>query len=179
MHLLLDADATLAMRSLSLWQLVLDSSAALTMTGYVARSELTSIWSSELEAHTKSGRLRVEDVVARTPAWTRRKHLIEVEGADKGEAEALAWVLETRPEPPPWFVSVDARARQLAAKHEVPAFDLGELAALLVARGLADEPVVRAKIAVWDDRAQQRGRPHAWVDLGTTFAALLAWARTV
>ena len=168
MRLLLDADAVLAMSKLSLWELLLAAEVELFLTGYVACHELSTLWSARLEPLVHSGRIRVEDVIAKTPAYSRRRELQKA-GADKGEAEAVAWATGIPLEKRPTFVSCDARARELAASVGVEAIDLGDLAALLIVEERATETEVTAKIATWDDTKQQQGRPARW----TTVAASL------
>jgi len=94
---------------------------------------LNSIWSSELEPLVKAKRVAIHEVVTRTPANDTRKTFIAA-GVDKGEAEALAWLVH-QPECPV-FVSVDRRALTEARDKGLICADLGELAALLIARGL-------------------------------------------
>ena len=69
--------------------------------------------------------------------------------------------------------AVDRRALTEARAKALVCADPGELAALLVARGLVGENVVREKVAVWDDKTQQVGRPLGWKSVDVTFPELV------
>ena len=177
MRLLLDADATLALRKLSLWKLLLASSAELHITGYVAQHELSSVWSSELEPLVLAGRIVRHDVKAKTPEYAKWRELQRA-GADKGEAEAIAWASALAKTSRPTFVTADHGAAKHARREGVEAFDLGELAAELIVSEVVLPSEVRAKIAVWDDVSQEQGRPHGWTTLAQSLPALLARRRS-
>ena len=164
MRLLLDADATLALSRLSLWELLLTTDVDLLLTGYIAKHELSSMWSAKLESLVAEGRVALHEVRVKTPAYAKWRELQRA-GADKGEAEAIAWAVCEPKATRPWFVSADHRARKLAANERLEAFDLGDLAARLILAGALPEAAVIAKIAVWDDNRQQQGRPVGWVSV--------------
>ncbi len=104
--LLLDTDAFLCLRKLGVLALVCSARGRndpLLLTGYVARTELSSI-ATERSAMEASGCLRVHDVVARTPAAERWKRFRR-ERIHKGEAEAIAFALDSDRDTRPVFVS--------------------------------------------------------------------------
>lgn len=165
MRLLLDADATIALRKLSLWTLILASEVELVMTEHIARHELSSLSQELTELETRR-RIEVHRILTKpvdNEANVLRKELHRA-GADKGEAEAIAWAATLGGEKP-IFVSVDARARVYASEQNLDAADLGDLAALLILERVLDQEDVEDKVRVWDDSTQQQGRPKDWKGL--------------
>lgn len=176
MDLLLDADATVAMRGLSLLSRILESDAAVSFTGYIYEHELRK--PEYLEAHNASNRISVHHVLVRTPADASRRTLIRDERLDKGEAEAIAWLLDDPARAERFvFVTLDVRARKLALKRRLCAMNVAELAAGLVVAELLDVEVVRTHLSVWDDARNQSGRPKKWQDFDTDFTHLLGDVR--
>lgn len=158
--LLIDTDAFLALRSLSVLR---EMQAAQVLTGvivmcqYAALHELCDI-SAEIAAFKLSGHLSVKEVERRTPADRLYRQLKDT-GVDKGEAEAIAWAASLPEADRPLFISVDRRARVAAVKQDVRAGDVMDRVVLLVEDGVLLKETARAKLAPWADREQQRGRP--------------------
>lgn len=169
---LIDSDAFNAMRSLGLLPELcarLPADQPLLMLGYPANVELNPL-QREIAALKASGKLVVHDVVKKSLAGERMKKLIRL-GADKGEAEAIAWAVETfeRPERP-IFVSVDVNARKHAVNNQLVAVDLMGAIVEWVEEGLLERARAEALTVVWDDRAQERGRPSDYVTFEHTYA---------
>ena len=113
---LIDSDAWLALRKLSVLELMICADALpgpLLLCEYAARHELSSI-SSELSTLEQKTHLRVHSVSERTKKQQIRD-LIK-KGTDKGEAEAIVWSLAQERGSRPCFVSVDREARRMARK---------------------------------------------------------------
>ncbi len=171
MELLLDADATINLRSLGVLEVLLKSDITLTWTSYVFENELSSL-QAELGPLRMSRRLHVAEVRTRTTAHALYKQLKQ-DGVDKGEAEAIAWSrnnVETRG--PRFFVSDDGHARA-SAGDDPPAIRSAECVALLVATGRLKLHRARELLSVWDDRSQHQGRPKRWQSFDSDFAPLL------
>jgi hypothetical protein len=174
-ELLLDADATVAMRGLSLLRCLLETGVSVAFTGFIYDHELRR--PAELELHRARGRVRVHHVFGRTEADQRRRRLLSEDRLDKGEAEAIAWLLEARTNVM-WFVTLDQRARQVARANGVFAVDVAELAAGLVVAKVLDHDIVRTHLCVWDDVRNQSGRPRKWGLFDDDFPRLLADIRS-
>jgi predicted nucleic acid-binding protein len=122
------------------------------MTEYVARHELSQL-AREVAALEAAGALRIEPLEAKNADFRRLRQ----SGADKGEAEAIAWALAQNPRP--CFVSVDKGARRLARENRVVAGDIMDLLTDLIGLGLLSLEEARSHAEPWNDRRQQRGRP--------------------
>src|SRR4051812_32626669 len=106
--ILLDTDAFLAVRSLSVLREMQASPAlqgALVMCQFAARHELCSI-EAEVRALETAGCLSVRAVERRTLADALYRRLKEG-GVDKGEAEAIAWAVSLPMPDSLIFISVD------------------------------------------------------------------------
>ncbi len=167
---LLDADAFIALRSLSLLKTMCGSASLprpLGMTQYVARHELSTL-AFEIGALEQSGILKVHPVLARSEQGQNWKRLLR-EGVDKGEAESIAWAMGQDRSGRPLFVSVEPRARQAAEREGVPNGDLMDLVVDLVERGIVDRESARGATGIWEDRRQQLGRPRDFTTFDETY----------
>lgn len=175
--ILLDADAFLCMRGLGILGDVVQATALVVhLTEYVARHELSPVASLVLDLEG-SGRVIIGSVVARTPAFEMWRRLRR-EGADKGEAEAIAWGASREGVPRPWFVTLDGEARRHSARCGLRAMDVRDFLVRTVALGAVAVEVVRQAVAVWDDRGQQQGRPADWSSFERGFLDLVREAET-
>ncbi len=171
MHALLDADAFIFLHSTSLLTAVGAIPAAslpLSATGYVAGHELSRL-QEKVEGLIRQGRLRVHEVVARTPQYARFRDLNR-NGADKGEAEAIAWA-EAAGDPDIVFVSLDENARRLAKASGISACDVFDFVVRLVLEGLMTENVARDKLVEWEDKKKGFGRPKGYATFDEAFPA--------
>ncbi len=159
--LLIDTDAFLAIRSLSVLREMQSAQAlrgVIVMCQYAALHELCST-GAEVTALEVSGHLTVKKVDRRTPA-DRLYRQLKATGVDKGEAEAIAWAA-SMPEPDrPLFISADGGARAAATKQSIRAGDVLDLVVLLVENSVLLKETARAKLAPWADPEQQQGRPR-------------------
>lgn len=170
MELLLDADATINLRSLGLLTWLVESDVDLTWTSFVFEHELSGLL-GELEPLRDRGRVNVYGLQARTRAFGAFKEL-KRQGLDKGEAEAIAWARDIKASQPRFFVSDDRAARRVAGDNPT-AISTAECVALLVAMGKLDLEAARELLAVWDDQSKQHGRPKGWRCFDDDFPALL------
>lgn len=159
---LFDADAFLAMRSLGFLDAVCAQAAGqplLHMTEFIARRELSSIRDllTRLEG---AGQLSIHAVAIRTPAWAQFKALQQT--MDKGEAEAVAWLLDQPREQRLPFVSLDRGARDGAKAHRVVATDLFDWILDLVDHGAIPRVEAERLLAGWLDPEKQFGRPREY-----------------
>lgn len=165
---LIDADALLCLRSLLLIPVLRASQRLprpMVVTEYVARHELVSI-DREIRDLEAAGVVRVEPVLRKNADFRRLRD----DGADKGEAEAIAWALSIPRGERPLFVSLDVEARTFAERDGVPAddvmgflVDLIEMGALSFAEGVKHTDP-------WQDQRQQRGRPRDFTTFDETLA---------
>ncbi len=169
-ELVLDADATINLRSLGLLEVLVRSGVDLAVTSHAFENELSSL-QAELVPHRDSGRIAVPAVVVRTPAHRAYKELLRQKGVDKGEAEAIAWCRDNPPALPRFFVSDDVGART-ACKKDPVAISTADCAALLVATGHLTEAKCRELLGVWDDSSKQHGRPKKWRSFDEDFPEL-------
>jgi predicted nucleic acid-binding protein len=149
----------------------------LLMVGHAAYIELNPL-QEEIELLKSSGSLSVPEVILKSPAGQRLKSLRK-EGVDKGEAEAIAWAVETydRAERP-IFVSIDKGARRHATRNQLVAVDMMGAVVEWVEDALIDRATAIKLTVVWDDRAQERGRPGDYDTFDNTYARRLS-ARNV
>jgi predicted nucleic acid-binding protein len=165
---LVDSDAFLVIRR---WK-VLDvdewpAGVSLVMTGYAARHELNDV-QADVNGLEELGHLRVEQVFARTPAYERFRQLRNA-GADKGEAEAIAWAMGQEAHDRPCFISVDREARAHAVANGLAAGDVMDLVVRLVGAGAMSIDEARVRLAPWDDRKQFFGRPADYTTFDETY----------
>ena len=159
LEVLLDADALLAVRKLSLLEAMIaagSSNVCMRMTEYAARHELNSI-GREVQDLVSKGCLFVDGVKRRSDADRLYRKLVH-DGVDKGEAEAVAWAVHFK-HAELVFVSVDRRARDAAEAHRILAADIMDLCVLLIDRAEVSADLLRQKLSLWLDREQQVGRP--------------------
>ncbi|TMQ06889.1 MAG: hypothetical protein E6J90_45030 [Deltaproteobacteria bacterium] len=178
-HYLIDSDAFLALRSLKLLSdlcVRLPSDEPLLMVGHAAYVELNPL-QREIGALRSAGSLVVHEVVVKSAAGQHMKELRR-SGIDKGEAEAIAWALDDdRGNLRLIFVSVDARARRHAENNRLVAVDIMGAIVEWVEEGLLDRSIAMQRVTVWDDRAQERGRPRDYDTFDRTYAHRLAARR--
>lgn len=169
---LIDSDAFNAMRSLGLLVELcarLPADQPLLMLGYPANFELNPL-QREIAALKASGKLVVHDVIKKSPAGELMKQLIR-RGVDKGEAEAIAWIVEScERHERPIFVSVDVNARKHAIAHQIVAVDLMGAIVEWVEDGLLDRARAVELTVAWDDRVQVQGRPSDYETFEHTYA---------
>jgi predicted nucleic acid-binding protein len=174
---LLDADAFICLRKWSLLEVFQRvPGLSFVMTEYVARHELSSLQQS-LSTLEESGKLRIEAVAIRTPAFKRYKALL-VAGADRGEAESIAWACTVAQEERPVFVSLDALARRHARGAGLPVQDVMGLAVVVVEAGLVALEAVQPRLEVWEDSKQAFGRPRDFTTFEETWHRRVATLRS-
>jgi predicted nucleic acid-binding protein len=143
------------------------------MMGYPAHNELSTI-QREVELLSSSGRLEIHEVVWKSPAGVLFKALRR-SGIHKGEAEAIAWAVENHDRATrPIFVSVDRGARECAGANKVIAVDMMGAIVEWCEEGILDRELVRKATEVWEDRAQERGRPSDYAGFDHTYAQRLS-----
>ena len=96
------------------------------------------------------------------------------QGVDKGEAEAIAWAVETfERDERPIFVSVDSNARRNATHNQLVAIDLMGALVEWIEEGLIDRARAVELTAIWDDRGKECGRPSDYDTFERTYARRL------
>lgn len=164
---LIDSDAFLCIRSLSILAALGDAAIPIAMGGIVRHRELSAL-DALLAALETRGLLRVNSVMARTPEHLDYQRLVR-SGVDKGEAEAVAWAARNGPDIT--FVSLDRRARAAAASERVTACDVIGFAVRLARwNGLA-EAELHEKLAPWEDDHFAFGCTKDFVSVAVTWAA--------
>lgn len=167
---LLDADAFICLRALKIldWlRLAAASQGTVVITEYVALHELSTL-SADIDELKACGALRIEQVLRRQEHFRR---LIQ-SGADKGEAEAVAWAITQNPGPV--FISIDRAARRLARENKVRSGDIMDLLVDMIDLGIVAMNDVRERMYPWNDRRQQMGRPVDFTTFDDTFQRRLA-----
>lgn len=165
---LIDADALLCMRSLQLIPVLRVSEKfprPVVVTEYVARRELFTI-DREIRALEAEGVVQIEPVLRKNADFRR----LLSEGADKGEAEAIAWALSLPRGERPLSVSLDVEARKYADSNGVPADDLMGFLADLIDIGVLSLAEAVSHTEPWQDQKQQRGRPRDFTTFDETLA---------
>jgi len=165
---LIDSDAWLALRKLSVLDLMITATTLprpLLMCEYAARHELSSI-SGELSNLERQTHLSICSVHAKEKKLQIRSLIRE--GTDKGEAEAVVWSLAQDNDCRPCFVSVDRGARRIAREKGLVAGDVFDLIVDLLGRRILDIAEVQIKLLVWEDRRQQLGRPSDFTNFEET-----------
>ena len=102
-----------------------------------------------------AGQVVARGVEAVDPLYRRLRKSV-----DKGEAEAIAWLVKTRE--PFVFVTRDARAARAAIAEKVLCTDVLGLAVDLLALQAFTESDARIALSTWDDKSQQVCRPRDW-----------------
>ena len=171
-ELLLDADATINLRSLGILNVLIASDLELSFSSHVFENELSSL-SRELQPLRDERRAKVRSVLTRTPEHRVYRELLRERCVDKGEAEAIAWCRANPPAGERFFVTDDDGART-ASRCDPVAISSAECVALLVATGRLTEAACRGHLTVWDDASKQHGRPKKWRSFDEDFAGLLA-----
>ena len=170
MVLLIDTDAFLCLRKWDFLILLrhLQGEVALAMTGYVARHELKDV-QDEVASLEECGLLVVHDIKVRTPGYVRFKKLLK-KGADKGEAESVAWAQELPSgNPKPVFVSQDGRARRMAKHCGLEAVDMFGIMVQLHELDLVAKCDVQARLASWDDNSHLACQPKDFTRFDDTW----------
>ena len=171
--ILIDADAFLCARQLGLIDLLRSCPASwpkpsLYCTSIVARNELNDLQSlvTELES---LGLLRVERVLARTPAARMKRDIQSTLRVHKGEAEAIAWGVQAQSEHKVVFVSHDVGARRAATSSKLESWDLFDLGKHWLEAGRLTETDFRAVFEAWEEGPHVFGRPRDFEGVETTF----------
>jgi predicted nucleic acid-binding protein len=140
--LLLDADAFLCLRKISLLGLLIEESqVSLVMTGYVATHELSSI-EGEMAQMRAASSLKIKEVSVNSQEY--KKYCEFKKCHDRGEAEAVAWAITNRSKEL-YFVSQDAGAQKLAKKEKISHGNVAGLGAELVERGIFTDLAIKKK----------------------------------
>lgn len=133
-------------------------SAPLLCVGYVAHHELNAIH-AEIERLVATGVIRVLQIATRSPSSTAGRELRQRHrGIDKGEAEAIAWLLTENPRFP--FVSCDVRARRIAHDEGIVAWDPLDLVHEWIIAGVLSADDARSRLVSWTDDPHARWRPR-------------------
>lgn len=162
---LIDADAFLCMRQVSLLSLIAVTGETLLMTEFIARHELSSL-AGELSHLESASRIEVHSVKGRTPEHAHFRRL-RGDGADKGEAEAIAWAVAHRPDVV--FITHDRGARKHAMANGLAVDDVLGLAVRLVAAARLESAAAQERFARWDDEHNAFGRPSDFTTLAETW----------
>jgi predicted nucleic acid-binding protein len=175
-RVLLDADAFLCLRSLDLLRRICASALRdepLIMTEYIARKELSSV-ATLVQSMVDSGCLKIVLVSASKHTETGRlwKEL-RTERIDKGESEALAWVLPMKAATRPVFVSREVAARRVAKERHVPSTDVFGFVVALVEAGWLTRPEAETALQIWDDKRQELCKPSDWLSFDVNYAKRL------
>ena len=178
--ILLDADAFRCLHGLRLLDATLHAlrpDRATFMTEYIARHEL-NLLDAEVTRLEAVGAVTIVPVMRSSEAGRRYRDLQR--GADKEEAEAIAWALDEPRASRALFVSRDDGARRLATEERVPNTDVMGLLVEAALTGRLERTTLREALAIWDDRGQQLCRPADYEDFDRTFAKReqqrLTWA---
>lgn len=167
-RLLLDSDAFLCLRQISLLSKILAASEVeLLMAEYAARYELNSLH-DEIVALNASGRLDIVAVKRRTTADSEYRRLRRA-GVDKGEAEAIAWARHANETTEIVFVTLDKRARGAASDAGLSSLDVFGVGVLLVDRDILTRSQLETHAQPWEDRRNQFGRPPDFTTFDETF----------
>ena len=143
------------------------------MVGHAAYVELNPLQKEIADLKTR-GSIVVHEVVVKSAAGQRMKKLKKM-GVDKGEAEAIAWAIETHERHKrPIFVSADARARRHAMANQLVAVDMMGAIVEWVEEALLDRATAIKLTVVWDDRTQERGRPRDYRTFNGTYSHRLS-----
>lgn len=163
---LIDADAFLCMRHVSVLKTLETATAALYMTDFIARHELASV-ANVIEGLEHAGRLATAGIKGRTPAHQRYRELQKA-GADKGEAEAIAWASLNKPNL--IFITHDVGARKHAVSHKLTCDDVFGLAIRLVESKEMTFEEAKGKFSFWDDDKNAFGKPADYTSFAETWA---------
>jgi len=148
---------------------------SIVLAGYVAYHELNDL-QGELRELQTSGAVIVHDVKARTPAYRLFREL-QNEGADKGEAESIAWANGLTKGTRPLFVSQDIHARRLARKNGLETVDMFDMAVHLCDSGLVAKSEVKSLLASWDDNPHLACQPSDFSRFDETWSKHLSARR--
>lgn len=174
---LFDSDAFRCLHGLRLLDVVctaLVRRTSIVLADYVAHHEL-NLLQRDVERLERAGTLRIERLLKGTEAVKRYREFQRQPARggrppDKGEAEAIAWALDTPPYSRALFVTRDDGARRFANEQGVPVTDvMGIVVEACIACEL-DRSVAAQALSVWDDRGQQLCRPADYAGFEGTFA---------
>lgn len=171
--IVIDADAVHCLRSFGLLDGLERFVAANQLTpepllcmGCVARRELNPI-QDEVKRLEALGVLKVSEVLARSPTSVQLRQLRERHrGIDKGEAEAIAWLVTTGLRLP--FVSCDVRAREIARAERITAWDVLDLVHEWIAASVLSLDAASDRLVDWSDDRGARWRPRDFVGVEAT-----------
>jgi len=171
-HLLLDADAFLALRKLSVLQdllrLVGGGHFEVGLTAIIRNHDLHTV-------RTETDRLHADGVIA--------VHVVDVDGpagrfyarlrrnprtstgkaVHKGEQEAIAWAVHS--ERRVLWISCDAGARDLARDHHIETGDVLALVCALVRSGHLTQEAAKNRLRPWDEVFSGMCRPKDYAGL--------------
>jgi hypothetical protein len=163
---LLDADAVLALRSLSVLDLLLElarqKKLSLSLMEWVRDHELSDL-RPFLDGKPE---LSIERIVKGTPSWDTQRKMRKEGKADKGEIEAIAWATTQKDTKDIRFVSVDSRARHFASANHLTPLDVRDLCCDLVIGGMVEEATMAQRLVPWDERTTGMGKPPDYRGLG-------------
>ena len=161
--LLIDADAWICLRMLGWVGRMVDCpQIALIMSERIFLRELNDL-RGELDTLQSAGVLRVARVIRKTKAASQFKAFTRA-GADKGEAESIAWA-SVDADVDVIFVSNDTRARTLAGKQKVATTHVFGLPVWGASRGDWSRAEVEAQVARWEDEGTGFCRPSDFTTL--------------
>jgi predicted nucleic acid-binding protein len=170
---LIDSDAFLALRVLCapeqpslLERIAVAAQGTLRMTTYVARHELSQV-AREVEALEKRALLQV---LAGIKPTSRYFEIQKTHKIHKGEAEALAWLLQQPTPPDLLFVSRDAGALRAVTAEGFRCTDVFGAVVYSVKHGLLTEEDAAAALDVWHDKGQQLGKPADFSSFRESFS---------
>lgn len=172
MRVLIDADAFICLRKWDLLALLVRSShVELHQGGFAAYHELNRIH-SEIEELESSGSLEIHSIKARTSAYSVYREIVKG-GADRGEAEAVAWAVDSKKTRDMVFVSLDVRARRLASSRGMVTCDVFDLMVSLSVQGHCSTDEVRKRLVDWDDIRKGFCRPGHYTTFDETWGRRL------
>jgi predicted nucleic acid-binding protein len=145
-------------------------------TGRVARNELNAL-AEDVRSLEQAGALRVEDIYKGSPEAKRAKELRDNEGADRGEAELLAWATSDPARREYRFISCDKEARKLAKSLGLATGDVLDLGIHWLRRSLVSLDALDEAFASWEDaHPGELWRPRDFTTTKETIRARLAAA---
>ena len=171
-----DADAFLLARRVGLIERLIAGpirEVLFVMTGRIARNELNAV-QREVTKLEQSGRLVVETILARSEESKRAKTLTR-QGVDRGEAEAIAWIISQADPSGFAFVSCDNKARMTAGAEGVAAWDVLDLTGHWHRVGLVGLEQIDEMFREWQDNPKSAWRPADFKDSAVQTLATRGW----
>lgn len=128
----------------------------LLFTERIAFYELSDLQDSLKQLHAQN-LIRIEKVSFKDANFKRLRRIVHT-----GEAEAMAWMLHSSAPTGVVFVTRDTRAALQAVQEKLLCTDLFGVVIELLEIGAMTEEEARELTVVWEDKAQQLGRPPDW-----------------